>query len=97
MFRRLRGTPSHPPTPEAAARIAEHLRVVCHSVWPWRARCISITIGERRGGGRLKKQRGPGYISILTAEFAEEHREMKKCSANLGVLYGFKYFIDFIF
>ncbi|KAF5425228.1 MAG: hypothetical protein C5S44_00520 [Candidatus Methanocomedens sp.] len=49
MFRQPRGTPSHPPTPEATARIAEHPRAVCRSVWLGRARCFSITVGERKG------------------------------------------------
>jgi len=40
---------------------------------------------------------GAGISSIITAECAEERREKQECSANLSVLCGFKYYINYIF
>jgi hypothetical protein len=50
MSRRFCGTLSHPPAPKAIARIAEHPRAVCRSVWLGRARYFLIIVREQRGG-----------------------------------------------
>ena len=59
---------NYSPVPEAAARITEHPRAVYRRGWLKQARCFSLAVGERRGGGRLKQLAGVGISSILTAD-----------------------------
>ena len=87
----------HSPLLQAAAYNAEHPRAVYRSSWPSALLLDRSGRGEVRGGGRLKQLTWAGINSLLTAEFAEERREKKKNSANLGVLCGFKYSIEIIF
>jgi hypothetical protein len=54
----MAATGSTPHSPVAAARIAEHPRAVCCSVWLEWARCFSLAVGERRDGGRLEQLTG---------------------------------------